>query len=47
MVLSMQSYCPVLAESLANVHEEYSLDKFLAARNLDKPNPAPQKGIYH
>lgn len=45
MVLSMQSYCPVLADSLAAIHEDYSVDKFLAARNLDKPSPPIRKGI--
>lgn len=45
MVLSMQSYCPVLADSLGAIHEDYSVDKFLAARNLDKPSPPVRKGI--
>ena len=47
MVLSMQSYCPVLAESLNSVHEDYNLDKFMASRNMEKPKPPPRRGLYN
>lgn len=47
MVLSMQSYCPTLAESLNSVHEDYNLDKFMASRNMEKPKPPLKRGLYN